>query len=185
MKPQAAALNHRIEIVKYFGLKLTKEIHSIHIPGGIAMSNNKFQISKRKIAAVAAAAAVFAAVTVSAATLGGVETSSVGANSNAVAAPVTQGVSLSWTTAYDGVEMAYVVNGIKLSPISADEKIAADAEVKVTLTGADNTVLGEYTSIAGAEKFTAPKVAIPAHDVEGVSVVINGGAVTKIVSETN
>ncbi|MGO1489341.1 MAG: hypothetical protein ACTHWA_12450 [Arachnia sp.] len=149
------------------------------------MSNNTFQISKRKIAAVAAAAAVFAAVTVSAATLGGVQTDSVGANSNEVAAPVTKGVSLSWDTAYDAKEAAYVVDGIELTALDANESIPATAEVKVTITGVKDTVLGEYTSTTGAKGFSVPTAPIPAHDVEGVSVVINGGAVQKIVSETN
>ncbi len=149
------------------------------------MRNNKIQISKRKVAAVAAAAAVFAAVTVSAATLGGVQTDSVGANSNVVAAPVTKGVSLSWSTQYDASSKAYVVNGIKLAPLGTEEKIPETAKVSVTLTDAKGASLGEYTSIDGAKKFSVPASLIAAHDVDGVSVVINGGAVTKIVSETD
>lgn len=149
------------------------------------MRSTKIQISKRKVAAVAAAAAVFAAVTVSAATLGGVQTDSVGANSNDVTAPVTQGVALSWVTQYDAKAKAYVVDGINLAPLVKEEKIPANASVSVTLIDGKGAVLGEYTSIDGAKKFSVPLSLIAAHDVDGVSVVINGGAVTKIVSETD
>jgi len=149
------------------------------------MRNTKIQISKRKVAAVAAAAAVFAAVTVSAATLGGVQTDSVGANSNDVAAPVTKGVALSWATQYDATTKAYVVGGINLAPLVREETIPESAKVSVTLIDREGAILGEYTSIDGARKFSVPASLIPAHDVDGVSVVINGGAVTKIVSETD
>lgn len=148
------------------------------------MNESKLQVSKRKVVAVVAAAAAFAAVTVSAATLGGLQTDSVGANSNAVAAPVTGGVALSWDTDYSSSKKAYTVTGIALATVK-DEKIPAGADVRVTLTGAEGKVLGEYRSTDGASTWSELKAEIPAHDVEGASVVINGGAVTDVVSATN
>ena len=148
------------------------------------MNESKFPLSKRKIVAAVAAVAAFAAVTVSAATLGGLQTDSVGANSNAVAAPVQGGVALNWDTAYSTSKGAYSVTGIHLKTLK-EEKFSPSADIRVTLTGVKGAVLGEYSSADGAETWTAPKEEISAHDVTGASVVINGGAVTAVVSETN
>lgn len=148
------------------------------------MNESKFSVSKRKVVAAVAAVAAFAAVTVSAATLGGLQTDSVGANSNVVAAPLQGGVALSWDTEYSSTQSAYTVTGINLKTLK-DEEFSASSDIRVTLTGAKGVVLGEYSSADGAGTWITPKEEIPAHDVEGASVVINGGAVTAVVSETN
>ncbi|RMB61874.1 hypothetical protein [Tessaracoccus antarcticus] len=142
-------------------------------------------MSKRKVVAIVGAAAAFAAVTVSAATLGGLQTDSVGANSNKVSAPVSKGVALNWSTEFSAKDQAYVVSSIALAPISTEEKIPEKATVRVTLTDASGDVLGEYNSTDGATSFEKPGKVVTAHDVANASVVINGGNVTTIADETD
>ena len=149
------------------------------------MNESKFSVSKRKIVAIVAGAAAFAAVTVSAATLGGVETDNIGANSNDVKSAITKGVKLSWTTAYQPTAKAYEVTGITLAPILSTEKIGVGAKVSVTLTGAGGISLAEYVSTDGAVAFVKTGGVVTAHDVMGASVVINGGTVTTVVDATD
>lgn len=142
------------------------------------------RVSKRKLAAVLAGVGVFAIVSASAATLGGLETAAVGANSNAVVSPVENGVQLAWSTEYDRSAGAYVVAGAQIAALDDTETIPANATVQVTLTDAAQNALGEYVSIdGGATWSTTPTTAITAHDVAGASVVVNGGSVTAAVSE--
>ena len=142
-------------------------------------------ISKRKVAAILAGVGVFAVVSASAATLGGIATNDLGANSNGVAAQVENGVALSWQTAYNTTAAAYVVTGVTLTPIDPAESIGATADLSITLTGASGTVLGEYVSTDGGATWTAPATTITAHDVEGASVVINGGSFTVASTTTD
>ena len=143
------------------------------------------QFSKRKVGAILAGAAVFAVVSASAATLGGLQTNHLGANSNEVIAPVTKGVGISWTTKYDQTAKAYVVDGVTLTALGEGESIPEAAEVRVTLTDAAGKALGEYVRPAGGTTWTAPTTAITAHDVERASVVINGGKVEGVVTTTD
>lgn len=144
------------------------------------------QFSKRKVGAILAGAAVFAVVSASAATLGGLQTNHLGANSNEVIAPVTSGVGISWTTSYNGTAKAYVVDGVKLTPLVTTESIPDTAEVMVTLADKDGVALGEYVSTDGGSTWDTAPIAgsVKAHDVELASVVIKGGDVKAIVTGT-
>lgn len=137
-------------------------------------------MSKRKAIAVVIGAAVFAIVGASAATLGGIQTNNLGANSNVVEAQIENGVRLSWQTAYSSSESAYTVTGITLSTIDGAESIPGTAQVKVTLVDANGDALGEFVSANGGSTWTAPSGAVLAADVYGASVVINGGSVTAV-----
>jgi hypothetical protein len=132
--------------------------------------------SRNKIIAVVAGVAVFAAVSASAATLGGLETNDLGANSNTVKAQVTGGVKVAWTTAYDSTLGGYKVTALALTPVTGT--ISATAKVSVTLKSTTGASLGEYTSNDGGATWTAPVATISANSVYGISVVINGGSVT-------
>ena len=144
------------------------------------------QFSKRKVGAILAGAAVFAVVSASAATLGGLQTNHLGANSNEVIAPVTKGVGISWTTKYDETAKAYVVDGVTLTALGLDESIPETAEVKVTLADKEGVALGEYVSTDGGSTWAAPTPGpVTAHDVERASVVINGGDVEAKVTGTD
>lgn len=148
---------------------------------------NSIEFSKRKVGAILAGAAVFAVVSASAATLGGLQTNHLGANSNEVIAPVTKGVGISWTTTYNDTAEAYVVDGITLTALDPGESIPATAEVKVTLANEAGGSLGEYVSTNGGSTWTTAPApgSVTAHDVERASVVINSGAVKSIVTGTD
>jgi hypothetical protein len=136
---------------------------------------------KSNAIAVIAGTAVFAAVSASAATLGGIQSDDVGANSNVVKAQLENGVNVAWTTAFDSALGAYEVTGVTLTTNGA-ETIPATASVKLTLTDSTGAVLTELSGTGGI--LGAPASTIAAHDVYGVSLVINGGTVSTAVTTT-
>ncbi len=150
---------------------------------------------KRMTIAVVAGVAVFAGVSASAATLGGIKTDDVGANSNAVAAQLTGGASVKYSIAYDATANAgagaYKVTGVTVAPIGATESFGASSAINLTLKGTSGASLAEFTGtgIAGAGPTTGAvsltevgSTVIPAYDVQGASLVVNGGAVTALVA---
>jgi len=145
------------------------------------------RIQKKGVIAVLAGLAVAAAVSASAASLGGAETSDIGANSNTVKAQLATGVRVTWTTAYNQTAGAYVVNGVNLTKATDGSALVlpTGAEVKLTLKKTDGTALGEYVGAvgaAGALTWSTTPAAVKAADVAGVSLVVNGGSVTAAVS---
>lgn len=135
------------------------------------------QARKKSVVAVLAGIVVAGALSASATTLGGVYWAQLGADTAAVASPVTKGVEVTWDTAYDKATQGYVVSGVTLATHDRSESIPADARVKLTVTDKAGTSLGEYTSTDGGKTWTAPTKVITAEDVEGVAVVINGTTV--------
>ncbi len=130
---------------------------------------------KRNVVAVLAGVAVATAVAASAASLGGITTQWLGANSNVVQAPVTDGLTVSWETRYDSANQYYVVSGFTLTPTTGT--LPVGAEVALTLTGA-NSLSEELTGTVvegGTVDLDGSLPTIAAHAVEGVSVVIVGG----------
>jgi hypothetical protein len=141
---------------------------------------------KMKVLAVVAGVAVFAGVSASAATLGGLKTDDVGANSNVVAPHLTGGVSVSFTTVYSTTLGYYTVTAASLQALTAGDTIAIGAKVQVTFKGG-LTSLGEVTinSTAAAMTNSVPltitlATPIAAADLTGVSLVVNGGAITAV-----
>lgn len=143
------------------------------------MVAEKFQITKRKAVAIVAATAVFAIVSASAATLGGVTSEAFGADRGAVVAPLEGGVTLSWDTAYSAEARGYLLEGIGIAATDSSESIPADAEVKVTILGPDEAPIIEYVSVNGGADWTTDTLAaaIAVEDVAHAAVVINGGTV--------
>lgn len=135
-------------------------------------------LHKKKLVAVVAGIAVFAAVSASAATLGGVRTDDLGANSNSVKGPIRNGVSVAWDVAYDATARTYVVNGATLATLDPSESIGASAKVLLAITAADGSLITKVTGTGTS--LVVPGV--PAIDVYGVSVVINGGSTTAAVA---
>jgi hypothetical protein len=141
----------------------------------------------RLAVALVASVAVFAGVSASAATLGGLSTSDVGANSNTVAAQLTGGVSVQFTTAYDATVGYYKVTQVQLTPISTSQSFGVNSTIRLTLKGAANASLGEFTqvftnAISGAAAFIPITGTLAASDVQGVSVVVNGGPTTALLT---
>lgn len=143
------------------------------------MTTQNSRISKRRVGAVIAAAATFAIVSASAATLGGLGTESVGAESGAVVAPVTTGVTLNFATEY--FNGGYVVSDVTLT---ANSDIPSGASIKVTLADTEQTSLKELSGTGeGDSDVTWADVNISAEDLANVAVVINGEVVSNVTLE--
>jgi hypothetical protein len=124
-------------------------------------------MSKRKTLAVVAAVAAFAAVSASAATLGGLNSASLGADTSVVASCDTDGVAVSYTTAYHAASKEYRVSAVDLSGIAGT---CDTGTIKVTLAS-DSASLGETSgTVAGSTASLA--ISATAEDVTNVAVVI-------------
>lgn len=132
---------------------------------------------KKNIVAVLAGVAVAAAVTASAASLGGISTEWLGANSNVVASPITGGLSITWDTAYSSTAGHYIVTDFELDTIDDSETLpeGADIQLALQLTGAKVAEFEGTIGSGGSVDFDGTFPVIAAHDVEGVSVVLIGG----------
>lgn len=137
-------------------------------------------MNKRLLFGALAGVTAFAAVNGSAASLGGITSGGLGADDSAVASCDANGVTTSYTTAYNTTTAAgYKVDDITVSNI-------ADAcngkTMKITLIGASNTSLGEVTAtvaVAAASSDTSDTVDFLAtnklaEDVQGIHVTIGG-----------
>lgn len=126
--------------------------------------------SKRKTLAVVAAVAAFAAVSASAATLGGITSGSLGADTKVVASCDTVGgVSVTYANSYDSATKEYVVDGVTVAGIDA----ACDTgSIKVALANGA-TKLGEITgTISGTSWSGNLSSPVSAKNVNDVAVVI-------------
>lgn len=132
----------------------------------------------QKLWAGMAALAAFGAVTASAASLGGLTTDKVGADDVTVAACDTDGLTTTYTTAYESTLPGYEVATVTVGGIAA----ACNGDtMRVTLVNSSNASLGEVTltvsSDGGADTsddadFTTDNVL--AENVTAIHVSING-----------
>lgn len=108
---------------------------------------------RRTILAAMAALTIFASVTASAASLGGVTATTVGANNVTIAACDTNGVASSYVVAYESALPAYEVTTVTIAGI-------ADAcngkSMKVTLVNASNASLSEQTMTVAVDSTAVP-----------------------------
>ena len=125
-------------------------------------------MNKRTVLAIGAGLSAFAAVTASAATLGGLDPASLGSDTSVIASCDTDGVSVSYTTTYSTPD--YLVDGVTLGTVAPACETGA---VKITVRGASG-VLTEVTGTKDANASqTFPVVdSVLAQDVTGVAVVI-------------
>lgn len=130
-------------------------------------------MSKQLLLALGAGGAATAAVVASAATLGSVDSTDLGAGTSVVASCDTGGIDVSYTTAFSAGE--YKVTTVTLDSVAA----ACDGQdVAVTLYDAANSSQGSGSSSAvtftGGTADVTIDIPAPAEDVTGVAVVISG-----------
>ncbi len=139
------------------------------------MTTNESRISKRRVGAIIAAAATFAIVSASAATLGGLNVDRLGAEQGDLEEILTEGVVVTFDTEY--AEGAYQVVGATLATLG-DELLPQGAEYDVTFYGEARNVLGDASGVVGSDAgsltLELDAADINARDLEGVAVVING-----------
>ncbi|WP_134738376.1 hypothetical protein [Nocardioides sp. 503] len=147
-------------------------------------------MSKQLVLALAAGTTAFAAVVGSAATIGGISSDDLGADTSVVASCDTDGITVEYDTSYVASTGVYEVSSITLGGIDVD---CATQAVAVTLGGANgDPELGEATGTlpnatdlgtAGNEHVLTfgttaagpPAVTgVDAEDVQQIAVVISG-----------
>lgn len=129
-------------------------------------------MNKRVALGIGAGVAAFGAVVASAASLGGITTTDLGANTEVVAACDTVGgIDADYVTAFSGGE--YKVTGVRLSNV---DLACLGQAVKVTLMDGSDASLGEATGVSAPALPQTFTFATPAsaEAVEGVAVVISG-----------
>ncbi|MBF0817093.1 hypothetical protein E4U02_11760 [Microbacterium paludicola] len=155
-------------------------------------TDTRISRSKKKIIAVLAGVAVAAAVSASASTLGGAGVEALGADAGTAASGVTKGVVVTWDTAFSTATNEYVVTGVTLkTKDGATETFPKGADVKLSVLGnaagkaADpQSKLAEFSdlNLAAAKNTITWPTSIPAQDVLGVAVVVDGNAVPATVN---
>lgn len=136
------------------------------------------KLRKKNVVAVLAGVAVATAAAASAASLGGLTTQWLGANSNVVQSPITNGLDVEWDTAYDAELGYYILSDFTLETTDAQEVLPEGADVQLTLQLANDATTEFEGTIASDGTVDFGAAALPdiaAHDVEGVSVVVIGG----------
>jgi hypothetical protein len=130
---------------------------------------------RTKMIAVLAGVAVTGIASAAAAGLGGLDTGSVGAESDVIAACQTSGaIGIAFDTSYDNVSAEFLVDAVDLSAVDA----ACDGQtIDIVLTdSADDEIAsgsGTLTVTAGAAT-VGLATSVAAVDVEGIAIVITG-----------
>lgn len=135
------------------------------------MKKSRTRLAGALAAAIVAGVGVTAA---SAATLGGFSGKSLGADSAVVASCDTDGVSISYTTAYDAASQKYVISGATVAGIAT---ACSGQLLRVQLTGTGGVALAAATDVTlGSNATQAVVFASPprADLVQGSSIVITG-----------
>jgi hypothetical protein len=135
--------------------------------------HGKDDMKKRTGIAVLAALLVFGGVLAMAASLGGITSTKVGADNTALASCDTDGVSTSYTTAWDGTDDRYEISTVTVSGV-AD---ACDTQtLSVSLTDSTGTQIGSGSlaipSSAATSFGVSLSTAASAKDSTGVHVLI-------------
>jgi hypothetical protein len=129
---------------------------------------------KRALIAILAGLMVFASVTALAASLGGITSDDVGADSAVVASCDTDGVTASYATGWDTTDRRYEITAVTVGGVND----ACDGDtLGVSLTDASGTQLGSGTltiPASAATSFSVTMSPAPSAELtEGVHVVIS------------
>ena len=128
-------------------------------------------MNKYAIAAIAAIVA-FGGFLAMAATLGGITAANLGADSSVIASCDTDGVTTSYTVAYDATDARDEITAVTVAGVDA---ACAGQTLTVTLTDGSDVQLDQtsVTAVAGANVVSATTPA-SAEAVENVLIVITG-----------
>lgn len=144
-----------------------------HVPTTIVRRARVARRRRRMALAVIVTSTLLGIVAASAATLGGVTSNNLGADTAVVASCDTDGVSLAYTNSYDASLGRYQTTSVAVSGINTACNTKA---IALTLKDVSNASLasGTGTVTAGAAAITLSGSGANANAVVGAAVVING-----------
>jgi len=129
-------------------------------------------INRKRALAGLAGIAFFGSVVASAASLGGLTSTDLGASDSVVASCDTDGIAVAYTTAYDATDARYEVTNVNLSGVAA---ACAGQDIKVTLADSTDASIGTANALSsGATQSLTVAAAPGAEAVANISVVISG-----------
>ena len=132
------------------------------------------RLFKTPLIAVLASVSVAGVVGASAATLGGLGSSSLGPDSSVVAACDTDGIAIAYTTAYSATAQEYQVSAVNFSGVDDDcNAKAASVSLRDGTTGLATANSASITVTANAFTLTLSSP-VSANAVDGVSLIISG-----------
>lgn len=132
------------------------------------------RLFKTPLIAVLAGVSIAGVVGASAATLGGLGSSSMGSDNSVVAACDTDGIAIAYTTAYNATAQEYQVSAVNFSGVNAAcNAKAASVSLRDGTTGLATANSASITVTAGAFTLTLGSP-VSANAVDGVSLVISG-----------
>jgi len=127
--------------------------------------------SIKQILPISLATAAFAALAITAATLGPMETTEAGSAHVFAATRTGDGVTVAWVTDYDPMLGGERVVGATLA--THDGAILADSTIELTIVAADGVDLGTMTSLDGGRTWTESVEPVAARDAVVASVRID------------
>ena len=127
----------------------------------------------KKVLAAFGGLAAFGILTASAASLGGLTSSSLGADQTVIAACDSTGINMAYTNAYDATTNAYKTTAVTISNVDPS---CATKTYKLTLSDAVSTVnetSGTVTLTAGSQTITLA-AAVDSKSITKTALVITG-----------
>jgi hypothetical protein len=126
---------------------------------------------KPRVLALAAGLATFSVIGAFAATLGGVASDDLGADTSVVAACDTDGVGVDYTVTYDTTDDRYEVASVDVTGIDA---ACAGQTISVTLADTNANLAEHSQAVAGTSETLTFATAPDAEAVTNVAIVITG-----------
>jgi hypothetical protein len=132
-------------------------------------------MKKRILLALAAGVTVTGAVAASAASLGGITSTSLGADDTVVASCDTDGIGAGYTTVYESTTTAYNTTAVNLTGVDAAcDKLAYSVTLADITDASLNTTTGTLTVDASGNATITLSKPVAAEAVEHLSAVISG-----------
>lgn len=128
---------------------------------------------RKKLTAIVLAVLAFSMIAASAASLGGITTSQLGAETDTVAGCDPDGILVDFTVAYNATTGEYDTASVDITDI---ESPACDGQtISATLTDSTGASLGSDSDVLGASQTSwSASISAPADEVFGIAVVIDG-----------
>lgn len=128
---------------------------------------------RKKLAAIVLAVLAFSMIAASAASLGGINTSDLGAETDTVAGCDPDGIDVDFTVAYNAATGEYDTASVDITDIASP---ACDGQtISATLTDSSGATLGSDSAVLAASQTSwSASIAAPAGEVFGIAVVIDG-----------